>query len=217
MNRKRKLFVAVAVTVCAAAVFGITLVHSVFYAPDAEVSSVTASAEGISVHAPTRLAQYGSQNGSQSKTAVHPVRLLIPALDIDANMQLAGITLEGNMGIPSNFTDVAWYKYGPLPGEVGSAVIDGHVDNGLALPGVFKFLGNIQRGDAITVRMSNGKTVDFKVSAVDSYDYKNVSINTIFANTSKPILRLITCTGAWVQADRTYGQRLVVTAELVSS
>ena len=45
------------------------------------------------------------------------------------------------MGVPTNFTDVGWYRYGPAPGTPGNAVIDGHLDGKSVPEAVFYNLG----------------------------------------------------------------------------
>lgn len=144
----------------------------------------------------------------------YPVRLKVPSLGIDANVQQTGLTKAGAMGVPTNFTDVAWYKDGPLPGQVGSAAIDGHVDNGLSLAGVFKHLGDIKEGDDVYIETKSGQELHFVVEEVADYPYKDVPTDRIFTRADKPRLNLITCDGKWVRADKTYDERLVVYAVL---
>src|SRR5262249_51609088 len=124
------------ITLAAVVIFAWTAVHALFYAPDE-----TFAPSGAAVVAPT---------------SSDPARLIIPSLSIDANVQYVGVKKDGSMGTPDNFTDVAWYRYGTIPGQLGSAVIDGHVDNGLALAGVFKHLQDIKVGDDVYVGTKDG-------------------------------------------------------------
>jgi LPXTG-site transpeptidase (sortase) family protein len=145
----------------------------------------------------------------------YPVRLVIPALNINANVQDVGITARGNMGVPNNFVDVGWYSYGAIPGQVGSAVIDGHVDNGLSLAGVFKHLSDIKTGDDVYVTNYAGQEFHFVVTDIQYYGYENAPTSEIFnADNGGSELKLITCGGTWVPGQKTYDQRLVVTATL---
>ncbi len=116
MRLDKKLFVMV-ITLAAGVVFMTTLVRATLYAPEVEVASTT-----LASLAPAREAAQGDL----------PRRLRIPSLTIDAFVRHVGINEKGNMATPGNFTDTGWYKYGTVPGFVGSAVIDGHVDNALA-------------------------------------------------------------------------------------
>ena len=144
-----------------------------------------------------------------------PVRLAIPSIDVNAKVQETGLTAKGEMGIPTNFTDVAWYKHGTIPGEVGSAVIDGHVDNALGLPGVFSKLKNVKRGDDIYVTDKNGTKIHFVVREVQEYPYDKAPAEEIFNESERSLLRLITCGGKWIQSAKTYDTRVVVTAEYI--
>jgi len=187
-------------TALAVVVFAVTLARAVFFAGEDEALAPP----------PAAAIEHPDQGDI-------PARLKIPSLGIDANIQQTGITKSGAMGTPTNFTDVAWYKYGPVPGQLGSAVIDGHVDNGLSLAGVFKHLGDIQKGADLYVDTKAGQTLHFVVTDVESYPYKSVPVNDIFAKADRPRLNLITCEGRWVKADKTYDQRLVIYTQLVAS
>jgi len=184
-------------------VFAATLVHAVWYAPDIQVSD---SSSAIATTTPATLAANSTE---------YPSRLQIPKLQVDANVQKAGIAKSGNIAVPSNFTDVAWYKYGSLPGQAGSAVMDGHVDNALSLPGVFKHLGTLAKGDNIYVQTVGGTQLHFVVSDVEIYPVADVPMTDITRTVGPPRLVLITCDGAWVQSQKMYDQRLVVYASLV--
>lgn len=195
-NRNRTIsYIAGVVTVVASIIFVGTLVHALWYAPDGEVA-----APGLAATAPAR----------ELPPEQMPARLQIPALDIDANVQYVGVKANGSMGTPNNFTDVAWYKYGTVPGQLGSAVIDGHVDNGLSLPGVFKHLSNIKIGDDVYVVTKEGTRLHFIVQNIAHYPYKSVPTDQIFNPKDNARLNLITCEGNWVGADKTYDERLVV-------
>jgi sortase (surface protein transpeptidase) len=191
------------VTVFALAVFVWTGVHALWYAPDTEIAPpVSTSAK------PT---------APSVSSGDLPEQLSIPAINIDANIQDVGINGKGNMAVPSNFTDVAWYKYGPVPGRLGSAVIDGHVDNGLGLDGVFKHLGDLHVGDDVFVDTKSGTHLHFVVHEIESYPYQDAPVERIFKAADRARLNLVTCEGAWVKGDKTYDHRLVVYAELSNS
>ncbi|MBI5644876.1 class F sortase [Candidatus Kaiserbacteria bacterium] len=182
------------------AVFGGTLVRAVFYAPEREVP-LPASEKDITL-----------EHESSSNV---PRRLEIPSLHIDTNVQHVGRGVSGNMAVPSNYSDVGWYRYGTLPGEQGSAVIDGHVDNGLGLSGVFKHLGSMERGDDVYIITKGGSRLHFVVEEIAVYDYKNVPLEKLFERTDTARLNLITCGGRWIKNDKTYDHRIVVYATLL--
>ena len=98
---------------------------------------------------------------------------------------------------------------------MGSAVIDGHVDNALGLPGVFSKLKNVKRGDDIYVTDKNGTKIHFVVREVQEYPYDKAPAEEIFNESERSLLRLITCGGKWIQSAKTYDTRVVVTAEYI--
>jgi LPXTG-site transpeptidase (sortase) family protein len=151
---------------------------------------------------------------SSSSSSFNPIKITIPKINVDAKVVEVGISKKGNMATPNNFTDVGWYKYGPMPGSIGSAVIAGHVNNGLALPAVFFNLKNLTKGDDIYLTSSENKSMHFVVIKKEVYDF-NSKADAVFADDSGRLLKLITCSGTWLEQYRTHNQRLVVIASLV--
>jgi len=187
------------ITLIAVGAFSFTLMHAVYVAP------------GGGTLAPTTTPAV-----TTNRPAEEPARLLIPSIGVDAKVQLVGVNAKGNMGVPSNFTDVAWYRYGTAPGQLGSAVIDGHVDNGLALAGVFKHLSDAKLGDDIQVVTKEGSTLHFTVDEIETYPLDAVPLDKVFNRKDTARLTLITCTGSWVKNQKTYDTRLVVYAHLAA-
>ena len=144
-----------------------------------------------------------------------PARLVIPDIGVDAKVQHVGITKAGNIGIPTNFTDVAWYRGGPRPGQPGTSIISGHVDNALGLAAVFKRLGELAIGARLFVTDEHGTKVAFKVTRVAVIGYTSPEAKQLFAPTSKSQLVLITCTGRWIKSAKTYDRRLIVFTERI--
>ena len=95
-------------------------------------------------------------------------------------------------------------------------VIDGHVDNGFGLAGVFNNLQKAEAGDEIIVTTKEGGRYRYVVTSLQTYDYKQVPVESIFSTSGAPRLAIITCDGAWIAGEKTYDRRLVVYAELRS-
>jgi LPXTG-site transpeptidase (sortase) family protein len=142
-----------------------------------------------------------------------PVGLRIPTLGIDTTVQWVGVDAEGRMGVPSNYTDVAWYERGPTPGTPGNAVIAGHLDSKTG-PAVFYRLEDLKPGDEIFVTAANGQEYRFIVTASEVYVADDAPVDRIFGTAVTPHLNLITCDGAFDRAIRQYDKRLVVYSEL---
>jgi LPXTG-site transpeptidase (sortase) family protein len=177
----------------AAVLFVATMARAVLYAPDSEMNTVADTV-------PTSVSD--------------PARLIIPALDIDAVVQHVGRNAKGSMAVPTNYTDVGWYRQGPRPGQSGSAVIDGHVNNGLGLSGVFERLHELKAGDDVYVRREDGTRIHFVVTGSRSYPYTEAPTEVIFNPAGSERLNLITCDGDWLPEAKTYDERLVVFTKL---
>jgi sortase (surface protein transpeptidase) len=163
----------------------------------------------------------------QGETSVHrqaqrtvelPGQLVIPSIGVRAQVQLLGLADNGSgeMDVPDNFTDVGWYKHGPRPGTVGSAVIVGHL-NGKNVPeAVFFALGDLGIGDTVDVVAEDGATLTFIVVQLRTYPYDAPTDEVFVSTDGKVRLNLITCAGDWLQKENIYNKRTVVFTELVS-
>jgi sortase A len=187
---------------------GVMLTNALFYSPSEEVGSPEKD-ENLSKIVPKNVAE-AVENIKDNP--LYPKRLSIPAIKVNAEINLVGITKKGNMATPTNFKDVGWYKYGPIPGEKGSALIAGHVNNGLSWPAVFGNLEDLKIGDDIYVERESGETIHFVVRSMGVYDFDG-STDEVFASSDEELLKLITCSGTWIPEYRTHDKRLVVTAE----
>lgn len=143
-----------------------------------------------------------------------PVQLSIPKISINAEVEYVALAKSGAVGTPSNFTNVAWYKYSPVPGSIGNAIIDGHKDNALGMDGVFARLAVLQPGDDIYVHDASGNRLHFKVTKKEWQKYTDTDTNEIFDTTDKANLILITCSGDWNAGARQYTDRLIVFSTL---
>ena len=144
--------------------------------------------------------------------AAPPARLLVPAIGVDAQVEAVGLDAQGRMANPSGASSVAWFQPGPTPGDVGDAVMAGHLDWTTG-PAVFWRLGKLRPGDDVTVVRTNGSQAHFIVDGISMMSY-NASTDSLFTRNGPPSLTLITCAGAWDRQQGTYLQRLVVHSAL---
>ncbi len=142
-----------------------------------------------------------------------PARLRIATIGVNAEVVQVGVNNAGRIGSPGSFQAVGWYTGSPAPGKAGVAIIDGHLDNGLGLAGVFHNLDELKAGQEIVVEQHDGKILQFVVTERASYAYDE-KVPALFAPSDTPRLVLITCEGDWLPAEKTYGKRLAVFAVL---
>ncbi len=141
-----------------------------------------------------------------------PVRLQIPRIRVDAAVVRVGITATGDLEVPTNIGDGGWYQNGPHPGDIGSAVIAGHLNGVEGKPGIFIDLDQLQKGDRLAIIDHLGTTTHFVVRNIRTYNYHDRA-DEVFNDTSDAHLNLITCAGVWDKTQRRYLKRLVVFAD----
>lgn len=144
-----------------------------------------------------------------------PLVITISSINVNANIEYVGLDAEKRMDVPKTPFNVAWYKLGPKPGEVGNAAIAGHFDSAAGGMEVFYHLKNLKPGDEIKIIEEKGKELRFKVTENAIYPDSNFPIQEVFGKTDKKRLNLITCDGVFNQTSRNYSERVVVFSELV--
>jgi sortase (surface protein transpeptidase) len=143
-----------------------------------------------------------------------PTRLRIPGVGIDTALVAISRSADGTLQVPSLPDRAGWYTDAPTPGELGPAIIDGHVDsvNG---PAVFWRLRDVQPGDIIEVDRADFKTLQFKVDAVKQYPQDQLPTQEIYGNVAYAGIRLITCSGTFDTTARSYSDNTVVFGSLI--
>jgi len=142
---------------------------------------------------------------------LRPTRIAIPTIGVDAPLITLGIRDDGAIEVPSNAQDAGWLTSGPAPGQQGPAVIAGHVDSTTG-PAVFYDLRTLQPGDAVSVTLRDGSTVDMTVDGVETYPQDEFPTATVYGPVPGPALRLITCGGDYVRDAGGYQDNVVVYA-----
>jgi sortase (surface protein transpeptidase) len=174
-------------------------------APPAAPASATPS---LTPH--SNLSTYRSTR-THSETAL-PVRLRIPAIDVDTRLVQLGLDDDKSIDVDFDPSAAGWWKGGPRPGQVGPAVIMGHVRWHTG-PAVFSRLRSLQRGDEILVDRADSTTARFVVTGKDNYKKTAFPSDLVYYPTPRPELRLVTCGGL---ISGQYSENLVVFAAQAS-
>jgi LPXTG-site transpeptidase (sortase) family protein len=149
-----------------------------------------------------------------------PVRLIIPALGVDANVQANGLSPDGSIGSPSTIFDAGWFTGSSRPGEKGSSVVTGHVAqirrSKVTKQGVFYNLSMLRPGDTLYVVKDTGETTTFVVRDSRAYAPGAGTSDIFTAQDDGAHMNLITCEGVWNQSTLSFSQRLVVFTDAVS-
>jgi sortase (surface protein transpeptidase) len=140
-----------------------------------------------------------------------PTSLTVPSIGVQTSLAPLGVDASGALVPPAAFDQAGWFVQGPAPGEVGPAVLAGHVDS-TAGPAVFFRLEELTAGDEVLVGRSDGTTVRFVVTRVARYPKAAFGTAEVYGPTPDAQLRLITCGGAFDRSRRSYTDNTVVFA-----
>jgi len=144
-----------------------------------------------------------------------PSRLIIDKLGIEAEIEYVGADENGKMGVPSNWDNVAWYRAGPVPGQMGNMVIAGHYDTNRGKPAVFYHLESLEPGDIIRISKVDGSLLSYQVTSREIFPLREVPVDYIFGSKDTSQLILITCNGYFNRGIKSYSHRIAVFAELL--
>lgn len=147
--------------------------------------------------------------------ASEPVRLVIPKLNINVVFtEPTGLNDAGELDLAQNYEDVSYYRYGPTPGELGPAVVLGHVDS-VDGPAVFYALGQLEVGDRMLIERADGSTAVFLVTELERPSQNAFPTEKVYGNIDHAGLRLVTCSGVYDKGEQRYSHNLVVYGTLV--
>lgn len=157
------------------------------------------------------------QRSDEPAPPVRPVRVTVAGVDIDAPVRPVGVAADGQMQLPADPRVFGWYRFGPTPGvdDTGSAVIAGHLDSRQLGLGPLVRLRDVEVGDAVAVRTSDGRATSYQVVSVERFDRQGLPAE-VFARNGTARLRLVTCGGAYDPGRGGYQENLVVTAAPVA-
>lgn len=185
-------------------------------APESESAPESASAASVSAPGDGSAAAGGLQDPvpAEAASGALPERISIPAIGVESDLIGLARGADGWIEAPTDFDDVGWYENGVVPGEVGPAVIAGHVDSPTAAA-IFHDLPTLVAGDRVSVSRSDGTTAEFVVTNVQTVEKDTFPTASIYAPVPTPELRLVTCGGAWDPDTGHYVDNVVVTAVAV--
>ncbi len=167
----------------------------------ATLASYTASPSSASAH---RVSSHAT-----GLNPSRPVHLTIPKIGVSTSVVELGLNANGTVQVPDGWHIAGWYKYGPIPGQLGSAVILGHVDsvNG---PAVFYRLVDLRPGNRLSVRLADGQLINFAVIGLREYTKSSFPDKLVYGPRSYDALQLVTCGGNFDYSTHHYVSNIVV-------
>lgn len=148
--------------------------------------------------------------------AAAPANVRIPPLAVESGLDRIGVDAGGVLEPPPRWQVPAWFEGGPRPGEVGPAVIAGHVDSPTG-PAVFAKLKGLRPDDRIEIVDRDGNTHVFAVDRLEQAPRREFPTEAVYGPTPDPQLRLITCDGDYLSRTGQYEDNLIVYATAVPS
>ncbi len=147
------------------------------------------------VVAPVRSVDAGVTAAPADASSQVPVAVRIPRLGVSSPLVPLSVDGAGVLEPPSTADVAGWHVGGAVPGEVGPAVVAGHVDS-TSGPGVFVDVATLRTGDRIEIAQAGGDVLGFTVQTVETVDKSTFPTERVYGPTPSPQLRLITC-GGW--------------------
>jgi sortase (surface protein transpeptidase) len=144
-----------------------------------------------------------------------PEKLEIPAIGVNIVVGRLGLQPDGEVEVPATTRTVGWFVDGATPGQIGSAVILGHVDSYLG-PGIFFELKTLKANDMIIVTLADGTVTRFRVNRVVQYAKTDFPDQLVFGSHGTRSLQLVTCGGPFDPSTGHYLANIVVFSRLVS-
>ena len=145
-----------------------------------------------------------------ARPTVRPVQLDIPRIGVRTPL----VELRVRRGVlqpPSDSARAGWYPRSATPGDLGAAVIVGHLDSKSGRA-VFYRLGSLRPGDRMTVTLSDGSHARFAVQEVRQVPRDRFPTKEVYGATPDRALRLITCGGRYDAARGGYQDNVLVLA-----
>ncbi|MGW7001773.1 class F sortase [Streptomyces sp. NPDC054933] len=147
-----------------------------------------------------------------------PRRVRIPAIRVDAPLMNLGIGADHQLQVPpdSDRNLAGWYVGSAVPGAKGASVLAGHVDT-MAGPAVFYNLGSLHKGNTVEVARADHRTAVFTIYGIEVYAKESFPTEKVYADSTAPEIRLITCGGAFSKKTHSYTGNVVVYARLTGT
>lgn len=181
--------------------------------PERQAPALAPEGPEANTSEPARVSSYSETRAQEGEAAIAGSALDIPAIGVSTPLLSLGLNADRTMEVPRDFSRAGWYRYSPLPGELGPAVIAGHVSSRSG-PGVFHRLHELSPGDVVHVRLPGRGTVTFAVERVEQYPKHAFPHDRVYGDTAGPELRLITCGGEFDRSQGAHRDNVVVYASL---
>jgi sortase (surface protein transpeptidase) len=155
------------------------------------------------------------RTAAPTRAGVVATRLEIPEIGVSTDLESLALDSAGELMPPVDYEEAGWYTGGVVPGDVGPAIIAGHVDSAVG-PAVFERLAELSDGALVMLTLSNGETLTFEAHEHVQSAKATFPTSDVYGAVPTPQVRLITCGGDFDRASGHYTDNLIVFATLVA-
>ena len=149
--------------------------------------------------------------------ASKPTVLEIPSIGVHATEFVdLRVASDGGLEVPGSKDEVGFYRDGPSPGQLGTAILGAHVDSKSG-PGIFYRLGAVKAGDKVQITRADKSETTFVVDNVQSFPKDRFPDEVYTGDFRRAEIRLITCGGIFDRDTRHYRDNIVVFGHLTAT
>lgn len=140
-----------------------------------------------------------------------PASISIPSARIESDVVEVGAADDGILVPPA--AQVGWFRLGPRPGEIGRAIVIGHLDSAEGTA-AFTSLTAVEEGGRVVVIDREGERHPYEVAGMLDVAKSDFQAEQVYESRGRAELVLITCGGAF-DPDTGYADNLIVFARAV--
>ncbi|MFI1385660.1 class F sortase [Embleya sp. NPDC020886] len=147
-----------------------------------------------------------------------PAAIDIAEIGLHAPLTAVGLDAAGAVQVPPPDPErrAGWYDQGPTPGELGPAVLVGHLDSTTG-PAVFYDVGTVRVGGTVEIRRADRSIAVFTVDTVERFAKSDFPTQRVYGDLNRAELRVITCGGDYDPEQGGYQDNTVLFAHLTGS
>ena len=145
-----------------------------------------------------------------------PCRISIRSIGVDAPVIKLGLRSDGTLEVPTVYSEAGWWKGGAKPGQLGSTVIVGHIDDRRG-PAVFYKLPKLKAGDVVTISRVKKKPVRYVIEDLGVWAKSNFPSEIVYGPSPIAELRLITCGGIFNRSTGHYTDNIIAFGRMIGS
>jgi len=121
-----------------------------------------------------------------------PARMLIPALELDYEVQSMGADATGTMMVAPALEVVSWFDRSPIPGNEGNAIFGAH-NTWKGKHSKIYDLDGLEIGDEMEIEYEDGTSLRFLLESVFVYELRTAPAHLIMDPGGEQKVTIITC------------------------